>query len=87
VEHGESTKKSDVAPRNDDELAQALLDDDAPARVRKTFVGITATAGVVCLLPRQWISAAICFAVALVLFVVHRVKLAREARAAEPSSG
>jgi hypothetical protein len=70
----------EIPPRNDDAFAQALLDDDPPARVRKTFAWLTAIAGVVCLLPRQWVAAAICFAGTVGVVAFHLVASRREGR-------
>jgi hypothetical protein len=69
----------DLSRRNDDD-AHALLDDDSPASVRKTFVVLMAVAGVVCLLPRQWVSAGICFAASAVIGIAHAV-MARRGKA------
>jgi hypothetical protein len=69
----------DLSRRNDDD-AHALLDDDSPASVRKTFVVLMAVAGVVCLLPRQWVSAGICFAVSAAIGIAHAV-IARRGKA------
>jgi hypothetical protein len=69
----------DLSRRNDDD-AHALLDDDSPASVRKTFVVLTAVAGVVCLLPRQWVSAGICFAASAAIAIAHAV-IARRGKA------
>jgi hypothetical protein len=74
--------KSPDLPTPNDDAAQALLDDDSPASARKTFVVLMAVAGVVCLLPRQWASAGICFAASAAIGIAHAV-IARRTR---PSS-
>lgn len=67
--------------------AAPILDDDPPATVRLAFVWLTAAAGVMLLLPRQVVSAGICFALSVGTFVAHRVLLRRYERAALPTKG
>ena len=55
------------------------LDVEEPAaRSRRAFIGISFVAGIVCLMPQQWASGALCLAVALAAYVWHRRKLAQE---------
>jgi hypothetical protein len=57
----------------------ARLDRDEPAaRTRRAFVGISFAAGVVCLLPQQWASGALCLVLSLGLYLWHRRCSARE---------
>lgn len=60
----------------------AALDAEEPAaRTRRAFIGISFAAGVVCLMPQQWASGALCLALSLGLYVWHRRRSAVEASA------
>jgi hypothetical protein len=62
----------------------AALDAEEPAaRTRRAFIGVSFAAGVVCLMPQQWVSGALCLAVSLGLYVWHRRRSAAEASAAQ----
>lgn len=76
---------------NDQRAAEPAptLDDDPPGSVRVAFIWLTASAGVMLLLPRQVVSAGICFALSLGTLVVHLVLRRRYRRAgpaAEPAA-
>jgi hypothetical protein len=62
------------------ELA-ALDTEETAARTRRAFIGISFAAGIVCLLPQQWASGALCLALSLGLYVWHRKRVAAEANA------
>ncbi len=59
--------------RAESEEAGTALDEESPGDIRRAFVWITALAGVVLLLPRQWWSAVICFAFSAAILVAHLV--------------
>ncbi len=60
----------------------AERDDDSPESVRLTFVLLTALAACICVLPRQWVSAAILGVASVALFVWHVVDKRRLAKRA-----
>jgi hypothetical protein len=64
--------------------AAPVLDDDPPASVRVAFIWLTASAGVMLLLPRQVVSAGICFALSAGTLVLHLV-LRRRYRSTGPT--
>ena len=47
------------------------------AITRNSFVGLLALAGAVCLLPRQWVSAIILFALSALLLAYHLWRIRR----------
>jgi hypothetical protein len=59
----------------------AELDDDSPESIRLTFVLLSALGACICVLPRQWISAAIMGAVSAGLFVWHLIDKRRLGKA------
>jgi hypothetical protein len=58
--------------------AAPVLDDDPPASVRVAFIWLTASAGVMLLLPRQVVSAGICFALSIGTLALHLVLRRRD---------
>lgn len=51
-----------------DEAAEPdALDEDSPAQIQRVFIILMIVAGVVCLLPRQYVSAGVLFGVALLM--------------------
>lgn len=50
-----------------DPSAEAALDEDRPGEIEKTFAVLMTLAGVLCLIPRQWVSAGILFSCAVVV--------------------
>ena len=59
----------------------AELDDESPESIRLTFVLLSALAACICVLPRQWISAAILGVVSAGLFAWHLIDKRRLAKA------
>ncbi|NUP06240.1 MAG: hypothetical protein HOW73_09295 [Polyangiaceae bacterium] len=47
------------------------LDEESPSQVLKTFAALLAFAGVLCLVPRQWVSAGLLFAGAAIAVTCH----------------
>lgn len=61
----------------------ALDAQEPPARTRRAVIGISFAAGIVCLMPQQWASGAICLALSLGLYLWHRKRHAAERPLAE----
>jgi hypothetical protein len=62
------------------------LDDEGPPAVRRAFVWLLAFAGVILLLPRQVVSAGICFAASGIVLAIHLVAGRRAKKAAAPAA-
>ncbi|MFO0551019.1 MAG: hypothetical protein U0271_21700 [Polyangiaceae bacterium] len=70
LEKTQATEAPSNAPEKD-------LDDEDSGQIRVAFAFVTLVAGIVCLVPRQWMSALVLFGLSLGITVVHRVKKAR----------
>lgn len=79
AERSASEPPGSSAPREPSPAAtrdpDVALDDEAPAEIEKTFTVLCALGGAMCLVPRQWWSAALLFAlsgVGLILVMRRR---------------
>lgn len=67
---GVASEEVDGEQRSELEEAVAL-DEDSPAQIQRVFIILMLVGGVVCLLPRQYISAAVLFGVALLMLGIR----------------